>query len=129
MAPLEWPPSLYMRRPIVGVWTSTPDSLRGAWASLDEEGRVRCLTAEYGSQFGYRSLRAILIARFGPPTVDSADVLGEFSLWIDPYTAWFVGAGHGSTNRGGAILSAFVRRPGDDPRSPGFISPCSLDTS
>jgi hypothetical protein len=121
----EWPPYLLLRRPVVGVRTDSPDSLAGAWASLDEHGNVACFVAEYGPAFGYRSLRALFTQRFGPPTVDSSDVIGYFSIWIDPYTVLWVGAGRNSENRGGAMVSAFARTTRQDPRARGFAYPCS----
>jgi hypothetical protein len=123
--PQEWPPFLYLRRPVVGVRTDTPDSLASAWASLDRSGHVECMVVEYGSQFGYQSLRDVLRQRLGPPTVDSSDAMGKFSIWIDPYSVWWVGAGQRSEDRGGAIVTAFARKSRQDPRAPGFTPPCT----
>ncbi len=125
----DWPPYLYLRRPVVGVRTGTRDSLVGAWASLDPNGNVACFVAEYGAKFGYLSLRALLAQRFGAPTVDSSDAFGNYSIWIDPYTVWSVAGGLRSDNRGGAIVSAFARTTRQDPRAPGFTAPCEATHS
>jgi hypothetical protein len=121
----EWPPYLYFRQPVYGVWTTTPDSLKGAWASLDSDGNVRCFLAEFGHSFGFDTVRGLLVDRLGPPTLDSTDQMGNYSIWVDAYSEWMVGAGRGSTTSGGALVAAFLRAGGPAPRDPEFIGPCA----